>query len=109
MSRKQSFQFVQLYGDRAHSAGEPELGLLHVEDLHLSHLLTPTGSYTWLPQNANSLNDLRPCNVHLGFSLAFQNKMEFPKEENELLEHWYVAHRCTIFLCIWDGKYSTGW
>ena len=20
-----------------------------------------------------------------------------------------VAHRCTIFLCIWDGKYSTGW
>ena len=23
--------------------------------------------------------------------------------------YWYfVAHRCTIFLCIWDGKYSTG-
>ena len=20
-----------------------------------------------------------------------------------------LAHRCTIFLCIWDGKYSTGW
>ena len=20
-----------------------------------------------------------------------------------------VAHRCTIFLCTWDGKYSTGW
>ena len=41
--------------------------------------------------NASNLNDLRPCNVHLGFSLAFEHKMEFPKEENKLSEHWLVC------------------
>ena len=41
--------------------------------------------------------------------LLFQNK--FNDEdfyEGEMLQ-FPVAHRCTIFLCIWDGKYSTGW
>ena len=41
--------------------------------------------------NASNLNDLKPCNVHLGFSLAFEHEMEFPKEENKLSEHWLVC------------------
>ena len=67
-----SWVFVQLYRDRTRSAGEPKLGLLHVEGLHPSryttrppaHLLTQTDSSTWRFQKANNLNDLRPCNVN---------------------------------------------